>query len=82
MDNYSKVILVLFIAVVVGISFFFLGRKVERDSNLNMTNNQATVMQNDIDDGYVDLDDIDNNTYVPNGEYNDVTTDLNTNADN
>lgn len=82
MDNYSKVILVLFIAVVVGISFFFLGRKVERDSNLNMTNNQATVMQNDIDDGYVDLDDIDNNTYVPNGEYNDVTTDLNTNANN
>lgn len=82
MDNYSKVILVLFIAVVVGISFFFLGRKVERDSNLNMTNNQATVMQNDIDDGYVDLDDIDNNAYVPNGEYNDVTTDLNTNANN
>ena len=82
MDNYSKVILVFFIAVVVGISFFFLGRKVEHDSNLNMTNNQATVMQNDIDDGYVDLDDIDNNTYVPNGEYNDVTTDLNTNANN
>ena len=47
-----------------------------------MTNNQATVMQNDIDDGYVDLDDIDNNAYVPNGEYNDVTTDLNTNANN
>lgn len=79
MNNYSKVILVIFIAVVTGIVCFFYGRKVERD---NYYDNKATVVQNDKDTINSNYEDLDTTTYVPNNEYNDVTTNLNTNENN
>ncbi len=79
MNNYSKVILVIFIAVVTGVVCFFFGRKVERDSYYD---NQTTVVQDEGDSTNSNYEDLDTTNYVPNNEYNDVTTDLNTNANN
>ena len=79
MNNYSKVILVIFIAVITGVVCFFYGRKVERD---NYYDNQKIVVQDEEDITNNNYEDLDTTNYVPNNEYNDVTTDLNTNVNN
>ena len=79
MNNYSKVILVIFIAVVTGIVCFFYGRKVERD---NYYDTQTTVVQHEENTTNSNYEDLDTTNYVPNNEYNDVTTNLNSNENN